>query len=112
MLKLIRRLGIWIFLLFLLYSLTQGIFNYQKKMGFFEDYKKDYVKEVDKNKKLKSEIVKRDDYDIVEKDIRTKLNLLKPGEVAIILPRLSPTPTPTPEVKKPPAVQWWELFIR
>jgi len=47
----------------------------------------------------------------VEKNIRQKLNLLKPNEIAIILPKITPTPSPTPIIKNPPYQQWWKLFF-
>lgn len=112
MLKYLKKIAFYIVVAGLIYSLVQSILNYQKKIQFFQNYKKDYQTQVDKNKKLKSESLKRQDYYTVEKDIREKLNLLQPDEIAIILPHPTPSPTPTPEVKKPPFRQWWDLFTR
>lgn len=112
MLKILKKVAFFIVSVILIYSLTQRIFSYQKKIEFFQDYKSDLEAEREKNKKLKSQVLRRQDYYTVEKDIRQKLNLLKPDEIAILLPRSTPSPTPTPEIIKPPAIQWWELFTR
>lgn len=94
----------------LIVSLTGNIFDYQQKIKFFEQYKKELTEKEEKNKELKSEAVKAKDYYQVEKKIREKLNLLRPDEVAVILPQETPTPTPTPKQEKPPLRQWIELF--
>lgn len=110
MVNFIKNMAIFIFITILIYSLSRSIFNYKKKFSFFEDYQKERHKELEKNKKLKSDILKNQDYYTVEKNIRQKLNLLKPGEIAIILPKITPTPSPTPLIKKWPYQQWVELF--
>lgn len=94
----------------LIVSLTGNIFDYQQKIKFFEQYKKELTEKEEKNKELKSELVKAKDYYQVEKKIREKLNLLKPDEVAVILPKQTPTSTLTPKQEKPPLRQWIELF--
>lgn len=111
MAKFVRKLILTTLVAFLIYSLSKNIFNYQKKFVFFEDYKKGLQKELEKNKKLKSEILKSQDYHVIEKNIRQKLNLIKPNEIAIILPKITPTPSLTPIIKKPPYQQWLELFF-
>lgn len=111
MAKFVRKLILTTLVAFLIYSLSKNIFDYQKKFVFFEDYKKGRQKELEKNKRLKSDIVKNQDYYTVEKNIRQKLNLLKPNEIAIILPKITPSPSPTPVIKKPSYQQWFELFF-
>lgn len=112
MLKYIKNAGFFIICLFLVYSIARSITSYQKKIQFFQEYKNDFNMELEKNKKLKSELGKRQDYNVVERDIRERLNMVKPGEVALIVPRLTPSPTPTPEIKPPPFQQWINLFLR
>ncbi len=99
-------------IVFLLFSLLKNIFNYKDKMQFYEDYKQDYDAEKKKNIELKTEIVKKKSVAEVEKTIRNDLNLLKPDEVALILPSPTPTPvriTPTPA---PNWKQWLDLFFK
>lgn len=112
MVKLIKNVVFFIIVALLIYSLTKNIFLYQKKIAFYHDFKKDYEKEVEKRKTIQSEILKNQDYYLVEKNIREKLNLLKEDEIAIILPKITPTPSPTPEIQKPPYQQWIELFLQ
>ena len=97
---------------FLLFSLLKNIFNYKDKIKFYEDYKRDFEAEKKKNIELKTEIVKKKSTAEVEKTIRNDLNLLRPDEVAIIVPSPTPrpisiTPTPAPSWK-----QWWDLFLK
>ena len=100
--KLIRKIGFVLLLLFLSSSLLRNIL----------DYKNDYEKEKKRNIELKTEVVKKKSLTEVEKTIRDKLNLLQPNEIAIILPTPSPslisvTPTPAPNWQ-----QWWQLFFK
>lgn len=97
--------------LFLVYSLIKNFQDYQKKISFYNNKNQDLQKEQEKNKKLKSDILKSQDYYTTEKKIRQNLNLLKPDEIALIImgPTISPVPTPTPfySIHK----QWWRLFF-
>lgn len=95
----------------LISSLLKNIIDYQKKIRFYEDVQKDYQKEKDKNKKLRSDLAKSQDYYTVEKNIRNKLNLLKEGESLLILPKIIPTPTAMPQIKKSIPRQWLDLFF-
>lgn len=81
-------------------------------MEFYEGYKTEYQKQQKQKKALESELAKANDYYVVEKNIRERLNLLKPDEIAVILPKLSLSPSPTPIIDKPPHTQWLELFMR
>lgn len=110
MIFLIKKIAVIFLLIFLFYSLISNLFNYQKKFQFYKDYNKDYQDLLEKNKKLKMEILKNQDYYTIERNIREKLNLLRPNEVAIILPKTTPTPSPSPKPQKPVYQQWLELF--
>jgi len=111
MFNFIKNVVIVILITILIYSLSRTILDYKKKFSFFEQYKIERQEQINKNKKLKSEVLKNQDYHTVEKNIRQKLNLLRPNEIAIILPKITPTPSPAPKIKKPPYQQWWELFL-
>ena len=100
-----------LFLLFLVSSLTKNIVDYQKKLQFYEDYKTGFESEKKRNITLKTEVLKNSDLNEIEKTLRNKLNLLKPDEIAIIVPKPTPTvliitPTPLPTWK-----QWKDLFL-
>lgn len=109
--KKVRDVLMIFFIVLLLFSLVKSILNYKDKFQFYQDYKSDYDKEVKRNIELKTQVVKNVSTSEIEKTIRNKLNLLKPNEVAIILPSPSPTPillTPTPI---PSWRQWFNLFF-
>src|SRR3989344_3993003 len=97
----LQNIIISLVLLFLLYSLSKTLLDYNKKFSFYQQYKREFQEETDRNKKLKSDLVKAQDYHTVERTIREKLNLSKPNEVVVIIPMpsvpASPTPTPTIE---------------
>ncbi len=104
-------LGIFL-VVFLLFSLLKNIFNYKDKIKFYENYKQSFEEEKKKNIELKTEIVKKKSTTEVEKTIRNDLNLLKPDEIAVIIP--SPTPRPVSITPTPGANwrQWLDLFIK
>lgn len=105
---------ILVFLIFLLliFSLTKNVFDYQNKINFFQNLKKDYINEQEKNKKLKTEIIKTQDYYFLEKSIREQLNLIKPNEIVVILPKNKIKKANSKISKKKPIyIQWLELFI-
>ncbi|MBI2641722.1 septum formation initiator family protein [Candidatus Roizmanbacteria bacterium] len=108
---LLKRIIYFLLILFLFSSLTKNLFDYRKKVQFYQEFKKEYEDERQKNRELKTAILKKSDLNEIEKTIRNKLNLLKPDEVAILLPQLTPTPmiiTPTP---LPNYRQWLDVFF-
>ena len=109
--KLLKKLGIAVFLLFLFFSLTKNIFDYRKTLEFYDSFKKDYEAERKKKIRLKKKILKSRDVNEIEKTIRNKLNLLKPGEIAVIIPSPTLTPTPTPS-PKPLFFKWLDWLLQ
>ncbi|QQG44412.1 MAG: septum formation initiator family protein [Candidatus Roizmanbacteria bacterium] len=110
--KLFKQILVFLLFLFLLTSLIKNFFEYKKNYSFYEDYKNDYEKALKQNTSLKTQILKSNDPNQIEKIIRNKLNLLKSNEVAIVLPNPTPTPvmiTPTPI---PVYAQWWNTFFK
>lgn len=106
------KIFVFILAFFLLYSLVKNVINYQEKIQFYQSFKNDYLKEKKGNTELKTKVLKNKDLSQVEKTIRNKLNLLKPDEIALMLPAPSPTPQifiPTPI---PNWLQWWEVFTK
>ncbi|OGK12810.1 hypothetical protein A3C98_04155 [Candidatus Roizmanbacteria bacterium RIFCSPHIGHO2_02_FULL_37_15] len=109
--KLVRKVVLFLIVLFFFSSLTKNLLDYGKKLSFYEDYRREYENEKKRNIELKTQLLKKSDTNEIEKTIRNKLNLLKPDEVAIILRQPSPTPvviTPTP---LPNYLQWWKVFF-
>lgn len=109
--NLLKNVIIGLVVIFIFFSLVKNIFDYQKKLLFFEEFKKEAKNEQDKNTALKTAVLKSGDINKIEKTIRDKLNLSKKGEEVVILARPTPTPvviTPTPA---PVWRQWWGVFF-
>jgi len=110
--KSIKTVLVLLFLLFLVSSLTKNIIDYQKKLQFYEDYKSEYESEKKRNITLKTEVLKNSDLNEIEKTLRNKLNLLKPNEIAIIVPTPTPTVSTLTPIPLPPWQQRKELFLK
>lgn len=109
--KTIRSAFFAILLIFLFFSLTKTVFDYQKTVRFYQSFKEDLEKEKKRKIILQTQILKNKDSSAVEKTIRDQLNLLKPDEISVIIPHPTPTPkivTPTPP---PIYIQWWKTFF-
>lgn len=109
--KVVRKIVFFFLLLFFFSSLTKNLFDYRRRLTFYEEFKQDYEKAEKENIELKTALLKKSDPNEIEKTLRNKLNLLKPDEVAIILKHPSPTPaviTPTP---LPNYLQWVKAFF-
>ncbi len=96
----------------LIVSLTKNIVDYHNKVIFYNTYHEEYQKQAKRGVELRGEIAKNNDYYQLEGKIRQELNLLKPDEVAVILPKPTPSPVPVLDIKKPPYRQWVELLWR
>jgi len=88
------------------------IWQGDKKLDFYEQFKQNFDKETKRNIELKTEVVRKKSTEEIEKTIRNNLNLLKDNEIALIIPSpppvaISTTPTPLPNWK-----QWWELYFK
>lgn len=107
----VKRILFILFFLFLFSSLTKNAFEYRKNYSFYDSYKTEADQVKKRNTQLKTQLLKQSDPYEIEKTIRNKLSLLKPNEIAIILPQPSPTPRvfiPTPA---PVYRQWWDTFF-
>lgn len=109
--KLLKQIILVIIVVFLFFSLTKNIFDYKNTLDFYQGFKKGYEKERQENVTLRTQVLKNRDQREVEKTIRNKLNLLKPGEIAVIIP--NPTPTPVISKATPESVykQWFHAFF-
>jgi cell division protein FtsB len=66
------------------------------------------------NSKLKDEIAKYHDQFWIEKQIRDRLGLVKPGETMVIIDKsnLDEASKSGETDKLPPLKQWWNLFFK
>lgn len=106
--KYIQYSILFIIIFILTTSLIKNILDYHNKYAFYQDYKNNFDKEKQNNIALKTEIRKQDSTEELEKTIRNKLNLLKPNEVAIMIP----TPTPNPVIIIPSPQPNWKLWFK
>ncbi len=106
----IKRLLLYLLILFFITSLTRSLIDYGKNQQFYQDYKNEYENEKKRNVELKTQLVKSQDINEFEKIVRDKLNLHKPNEYILVIPNptptvLTPTPTPVPNYQ-----QWIDVF--
>lgn len=107
-----KKLVLFFLFFFIVFSLTRNIFDYKNKIAFFQQLKSEFINEKEKNKKLKAELAKTNDYYYLEKNIREKLNLVKPNEIVVILPKIQPQKVKNKKtIRKPIFAQWLELFL-
>jgi len=107
----VRRIILVIMFVFLSYSLVKNVTEFRKNLLFYNNYQKeleDYKKE---HALLLTEKTLATSPRELEKTIRNKLNLLKEGEIAVIVPPPSPTPTPVITPYVPVYKQWWNVFF-
>ncbi len=110
--RLIKKIFIVLLVVFLFSLLTKNFFEYLKNRQFYQTYKENYEKEKKKNIELKTTILRKNSFYEIEKVIRNRLNLSRPGEATIIIPESVITPSPTPTTPPPVYQQWLNLFIR
>ncbi len=103
----LKRIFIFVILIFLFFSLTKNIFDYKKTIEFYNSFKKDFETESKRKISLKTQILKSKDPYEIEKIIRNKLGLLRKDEIAIIIPN----PTPTPKTQKPKQIPTYKQWI-
>lgn len=86
--------------------------GYRKNMEFYKSYKENVKLETKRNTELKTQKLLKTSMREVEKTIRNKLGLLKPNEIAVIIPLPTPSPTPVVTPIRPVYMQWWDTFFR
>jgi len=107
----VRSIITGLIILFLASSLTKNVLDYRNTLSFYDTFQKEYEETKKQNIELQTRILKSTDDHELEKTIRNKLNLQKPGETTIIIAAPTPTPTiPTPTVV-PTYRQWADVYI-
>lgn len=110
MTKTIHTTIIGLIVIFIIISLVKTLLGYGEKFTYYQEREKNYMAEKKRNNKLKGDIIKAQDQQTVEEQIRNKLNRTKTHEILVILPEKTPTPTPSPTTAVPPSIQWLQLF--
>lgn len=96
--------------IFLFLNLIRSIVSISQKGHIIEDTQSRLLAEEERNSKLTRELAKVESPEYIEQQVRDKLNLGRPGEYMVILPPMTPAPTPEAEVKEPVWERWKELF--
>lgn len=109
---LFKRLMIALLFIFLLSSLIKNFIEYRKNYSFYEEFRNEYEKTKRENIIIKTQIIKNNDIGQIEKTIRDRLNLLKPNEIALIIPNPTPTPIVVTPIPFPVYKQWWNIFFQ
>ena len=107
----IKRIFVAIILTFLFFSLSKNLFDYKKTINFYESFKQDYEKQKKRKIELKTNILKSKDPYEIEKILRNKLNLLKEGEIAVIIPNPTSTPKQAKTPERPVYQQWIDALF-
>jgi cell division protein FtsB len=100
--------ALWIIIsIALVVQLVHSIKGLRSRGSVIEDARARLQKVKDENASLKDEALFAQSPEFVEEQARNKLNMARKGEVVALIPKASPTPTPTAVIKK----QNWELWM-
>ena len=108
--KTVRSALIVMFFLFLLFALSKNIVDYRRNIKLHQTLKSEFEEEKKENIKLKTNILRYNDPDELEKTIRNKLNLVKDKEVAVIIAEPTPSAQRITPVPQQPFKQWLAVF--
>lgn len=95
-------------------SLARSIYDLWKKQDLVTQAKIELEKEKQKNQELKSRLTVIGREEFIEKEIRNRLFMVKPGEQEVIIPRelLDASKSAQPKIDNAPNwKKWWELFF-
>ncbi|MBI1869530.1 septum formation initiator family protein [Candidatus Gottesmanbacteria bacterium] len=104
------RIGLYFLGIFLIVSLFQSITTFWQRGNVVLEEEKRLGQLKKRHEELKSQRGQVESQQFIEKQAREKLNMSRPGEVVVVLPKITPvlTPTPTPELQ--PLEKWRNLF--
>ncbi len=107
-----RKIVFIIVLFFLVISLIRNVSDYQHNLSFYDQTKNNLDKALQENKGLKVQKQANSSPFEVEKNLRNKQNLLRKGEIVVIIPSPSPFPSPILKPTDRPIAQWMRLFFQ
>lgn len=108
----LKKIFVGFLTVFILFLLSKNFFGYPKTRQFYIIYKESYEKEKKKNIELKTSLLKKNSFSEIEKTIRNKLGLSRPGEITVIVPSPQITPSTSPTPTPPVYQQWINLFVK
>ena len=100
---------LWIIIsIALIVQLTRSIHDLGTRGSVVEETQVRLQKVQEENNKLKEQAMYVESPQFVEEQARNKLNMARLGELVALVPKQSPTPTPSPTA---PTKQNWELWM-
>lgn len=100
--------------IFVINSLLRSIFNLWHKKDLVTVAQKELNKELEENKKLKSQLSFVESKEFVEEAARNKLFMVLPGEQKVLIDKNSSDSTSSARKEQqgsPNWKKWWELFF-
>lgn len=109
--------AIWVLIVILTFSLIKNLGRVKQGNQALNE-EKDRIEKIKKdNESLKNQITKSKSPEFIEKEVRDKLGLVKPGEAIVVLPdeqilkSLAPQDTTEPDTLPDPTwKRWLKLF--
>ncbi len=94
-------------------NIVRNLTNLSREDNIISDAQDKLQQVTSENQNLKRQLAQAESQDFIEREARNKLNLGKDGEVALILPPISPFITPTPVLPdtSPNWQKWAKLFF-
>lgn len=110
-----RLINLVLLILFILLALNlfRSLKNFYLRRSMIKNAEDRLQAELNQNDNLKRELAKTQSESFVEKQARDELNLIKEGEIIVILPTISPfiEPSPTPIDTSSNFEKWWKVFF-
>lgn len=110
-----RLINLVLLILFILLALNlfRSVKNFYLRRSMIKNAEDSLQEELNQNDNLKRELAKTQSETFVEKQARDKLNLVKEGEIIVILPTILPfvEPSPTPIDTSSNFEKWWKVFF-
>lgn len=107
--RLIRVL-FFVFAGYLIISLSRSIYTVTQKESIVIEEEKRRAEVLSEHKQLSDSLSTMNSSFFIEQQAREKLGLAKPGDVVVIMPPVSPTPTSEPKDETENWYKWFTLY--
>ncbi len=109
------RIGVFLFGIFLIISLSHSSVNLWQKANLLDKEEERFAKAKLENEILTEELAKLQTPQYIEKQAREKLGLSRENEMVVVFPgkdqaEVKPSETPLINPKKPVWQQWWKIL--
>lgn len=116
MIKKLPPVAFFLLLLFLIFNLSQSIWDLKKNEESLKNTKAEYEQAQKLNENLKEDLESKSKPEFAEKEAREKLGYVKEGEVAVVVEEKKKEVNPEEEKRKefeklPNPDKWFEMFF-